>query len=326
LKALLSRLRGGPESLTLEDVPDATALPGEVLISVRACGINFPDVLIIADRYQYSPERPFSPGAEVSGIVKSAPGGSGFNPGDRVIALVKWGGLAELLSVPVEKCTVIPSDLPFDQAAAFQITYGTSYHALVDRGELKAGETLLVLGASGGVGLAAIEIAKALGARVVAGVSSAEKGEIARRAGASDVVVYPAAPDDPKALAASFKAACPGGANVIYDPVGGAYAEPALRSIAWGGRYLVVGFAAGIPAPPLNLTLLKGCAIVGVFWGAWADRYPEAYRNNNRKLLELYQQGLLHPFVSESFPLARGGEAIQKLAERKAVGKLVVIP
>jgi NADPH:quinone reductase len=326
LKALLSRECGGPESLVLADVPAPVAGKNEVRIVVRACGINFPDVLIIEGKYQFAPQRPFSPGSEISGVVDSVGEGvETFVVGQRVMALITSGGLAELVVARAAQCTAIPDALPFDQAAAFQMTYGTSYHALVDRANLRAGETLLVLGASGGVGIAAIEIGRSLGAHVVAAVSSAEKAEIAERAGASSVLIYPASPSDSKALAASFKAACPGGANVIFDPVGGMYAEAALRSIAWDGRYLVVGFAAGIPAPPLNLTLLKGCSVVGVFWGAWTERFPEKHSNNNQALINLYERGLIKPLVSEQFTLDRGGAAIRQLADRKAVGKLVVV-
>lgn len=326
MKALLSRKSGGPESLELSEVSDPLPGRGEIRIAVRACAINFPDVLIIEDKYQLSPKRPFSPGSEISGVVESLGEETvGFAVGQRVMALITCGGLAEFAVAQVAQCTAIPESLPFDEAAAFQVTYGTSYHALVDRAALKSGETLLVLGASGGVGLASIEIGISLGARVVAAVSSAEKAEIAARAGASQVLVYPASPDNPKALSACFKEACPGGANVIYDPVGGAYAEPALRSIAWEGRYLVVGFAAGISAPPLNLALLKGCSIVGVFWGAWAQRFPEKQIKNNQALLALYARGSIKPLVSERFSLERGGAAIRQLADRKAVGKLVVV-
>lgn len=325
MKALLSRERGGPESLELADVPAPVAGKNEVRIAVRACAINYPDVLIIEDKYQFAPKRPFSPGSEISGVIDAVgEGAETFVVGQRVMALITSGGLAELVVARATQCTAIPDALPFDQAAAFQVTYGTSYHALVDRANLAAGETLLVLGASGGVGLAAIEIARSLGAHVVAAVSSEKKGEVAKRAGASEVFMYSVSPGDPKALAASFKAACPGGANVIFDPVGGSYAEAALRSIAWAGRYLVVGFAAGIPALPLNLTLLKGCSVVGVFWGAWSERFPEKHLSNNRALLNLYQRGFITPFVSEQFALDRGGAAIRQLADRKATGKLVV--
>jgi len=326
VKALQSRQCGGPESLVLADAPEPIAGPGEVRIAVRACGINYPDVLMIEDKYQFRPERPFSPGVEISGVVESVGQGvTNLVPGQRVMASIESGGLAELAIAKAARSILIPDWLPFDEAAAFQVTYGTAYHALVDRAALKPRDTLLVLGASGGVGLAAIEIGRALGARVVAGVSSIEKGEIASRHGASDTLVYPTSPDDSTSLARLFKTAGPTGVDVVFDPIGGVYAEPALRSIAWGGRYLVIGFAAGIPSLPLNLTLLKGCAILGVFWGAWVDRFPEQHRQNIGRLVALYQGGAIRPLVSEHFTLDRGADAIRRLADRKAIGKLVVM-
>jgi NADPH:quinone reductase len=326
MKALQSQRAGGPETLVFADAPDPIPSSGEVRIEVRACAINYPDVLIIEDKYQFRPERPFSPGVEIAGIVETVgPNVVDLVPGQRVMASVRWGGLAEKAVADAAKCTLIPDAMPFDAAAAFQVTYGTAYHALVDRAALAHGETLLVLGASGGVGIAAIEVGRALGARVVGGVSSADKAKIATERGASDVVVYPSAPSDGKALAAQFKAACPGGADVIFDPIGGGYAEPALRSIAWGGRHLVIGFAAGIPAAPWNLALLKGCAIVGVFWGAWIERFADRHRHNMAQLAELYSSGAIRPLISERFPLMRGGEAIRRLADRRAIGKLVVM-
>ncbi|MBB4631970.1 zinc-binding dehydrogenase [Sphingosinicella soli] len=327
MKALLSSVPGGPESLAIGERPDPVPGVGEVRLAVRACAINYPDVLIIEDRYQFKPERPFSPGVEVSGIVEAlGPDVDGLTVGQRVIASVGWGGLAEKVNAEVGKCVSMPDDVPFDVGASLLVTYGTSYHALVDKAAIAPGETLFVLGASGGVGLAAVEIGRALGARVVAGVSTPEKAEIARAAGASDVVIYPTTPDDPRALAALFKSALPSGADVIYDAVGGGYAEPALRSIAWEGRYLVIGFAAGIPAPPFNLALLKGCSIIGIFWGAWLERNAGQHQHNNQALLQMYRDGLIKPLISERFPLERGGEAIRRLADRKAVGKLIVIP
>lgn len=219
----------------------------------------------------------------------------------------------------------IPEGMPFDEAAAFSVTYGTAYHALKDKGRLEAGETLLVLGASGGVGLAAVELGRALGANVVAAVSSEEKAEIARRHGAARTLIYPRTSPEPKALAAMMKEACPGGANVVFDPVGGAYAEPALRALTWEGRYLVIGFVAGIPSPPLNLVLLKSCSIVGVFWGSWIERCPEGHGRNTEALFSLYRSGAIRPLVSNRFPLERAAEAMRLLADRGAVGKIVVV-
>jgi NADPH2:quinone reductase len=329
VKALLSEAPGGPETLVLRDVPVPEPGPGEVRIAVKSCGVNFPDVLIIEDRYQFKPPRPFAPGAEIAGIVEAlGPGVDGLAVGQRVIGSVTSGGMAEKAVAKAERCLAIPDAMPFDEASAFILTYATSYHALTQRADLKAGETLLVLGAAGGVGLAAVELGRAMGARVVAAVSSQEKLDLALSRGAESGFVYGGAPsgkEAAKAMADAFKAAVgDGGANVIYDPVGGDYAEPALRSIAWEGRYLVVGFPAGIPRLPLNLTLLKSCQVVGVFWGGFVARDPETSARNNRALLDLYARGAIRPHVSEHYPLERGGDAIRRLADRGAKGKLVV--
>ena len=329
MKALVSEAPGGPETLVLRDIPEPQPGPGEVLVAVKACGVNFPDVLIIEDKYQFRPTRPFAPGAEIAGVVEGVgPGVAGFKAGDRVIGSVLSGGMAEKVVVAATKCLAMPDAMPFDEASAFVLTYGTSYHALKNRAALKPGETLLVLGAAGGVGIAAVELGKAMGARVIAAVSSEEKLALAKKHGADSGFVYVPAPtskEESKALADGFKAACgEGGADVIYDPVGGNYAEPALRSIAWEGRYLVVGFPAGIPRLPLNLTLLKSCQVVGVFWGEFTRRDPDGNAENNRELLELYAAGKIRPYVSERFPLERGAEAIARLASRQATGKLVV--
>lgn len=329
MKALLSRAVGGPETLVLDDLPDPKPLKGEVVIAVRAVGVNFPDVLIIEDKYQFKPERPFAPGGEIAGEVEAVGEGvTHLKPGDRVLAMTGWGGMAEKLAVDASRCIPVPPEMGFDVAAGFVMTYGTSIHALKDRAQLKAGETLLVLGAAGGVGLAAVELGKAMGARVVAASSSEAKAAMARAHGADVAVVYPHGPfdkDGSKALAGLLKDACgPEGANVIYDPVGGDYAEPALRSIAWEGRYLVVGFPAGIPRLPLNLTLLKSCQIVGVFWGAFAARDPKRNQANLMELLAMWKSGAIKPEISEHYPLERGGEAIQRLASRQAMGKVVV--
>jgi NADPH:quinone reductase len=325
VKALLSYQSGGPETLRVGEVPQPVPGSAEVQIAVRACAINYPDVLIIEDRYQFKPERPFAPGVEIAGVVESIGADvTHIVPGQRVMAVLHWGGLAEFAVAPAAKCTLIPDTMAFEEAAAFQVTYGTSYHALVDRAALKPGETLLILGASGGVGTAAIELGVALGARVVAGVSSTAKGEVARRYGAHEVLIYPTGSFDPKYFAGQIKQHCPGGVDVVYDPIGGAYSEPALRSLAFGGRHLVIGFTAGIPAPPWNLALLKGCSIVGVFWGVWVERNPQLHRQNSSKLLELHQRGAIRPLVSERFPLSEGPLAIRRLADRQAIGKLVV--
>lgn len=330
MRALLSEAVGGPETLGLREVEAPEPGRGEVRIAVKACGVNFPDTLIIEDRYQFKPARPFAPGGEVSGVVDAVGEGvSGFSVGDRVLASTGWGGMAEALVAPAARVAKIPDAMPLDEAAAFLMTYGTSQHALKDRAKLQAGETLLVLGAAGGVGLAAVELGKAMGARVIAAASSEEKAALAKAHGADTAVVYPAGPFDKegkRALAALFKDAVGAdGADVIYDPVGGDYAEAALRSIGWEGRYLVVGFPAGIPSIPLNLTLLKNCQIVGVFWGAFVAREPKAHAANLEELFGLYAKGAIRPTVSARYPLERGGEAIAALAGRRATGKLVVM-
>lgn len=328
MRAILSVQRGGPESLELRHVPDLVPGPGEVRIAVQACGVNYPDTLIIEDRYQYKPERPFSPGGEVAGIVDALGAGvEGFALGDRVIGSNPYGGMAEQLVVSAGRCLAIPDEMPFIEAAAFLMTYGTSYHALKDRAAIRAGETLFVLGASGGVGLAAVELGKAMGAVVVAAASSEAKLEVALRHGATRGFVYPRGPFDAegaKSLSGLFKQHLPDGTDVTYDPVGGAFSEAALRSMRWNGRHLVVGFADGLPRVPLNLTLLKSCQVVGVFWGGFVREFPHASRENNAALLALYAEGAIRPAVSEVFPLERAGEAIARLASRQAIGKLVI--
>jgi len=287
-------------------------------------------VLMVEDRYQSKPERPYAPGGEVSGVVKALGDGvADLGVGDRVLCTVGHGGMSELMAVEAWRAMKIPDAMPFEEGAAFITTFGTTYHALKDRAHIKAGETMLVLGAAGGVGLTAVSLGKAMGAKVIAACSTQEKVDVCLRAGADAGLVYDRGPfdrDGQKKLAEQFKAACgPDGADVIYDAIGGDYAEPALRAIAWEGRFLVIGFAAGdIPRIPINLALLKGCEIVGVFFGAWAGRYPERHRQNLAELLDLYRAGKIRPLVSERFPLARGGEAIQRLKSRQAVGKVVV--
>ena len=329
MKALLSRAAGGPDTLELAELADPEPGPGQLLVRVRACAINYPDVLIIEDKYQFKPPRPFAPGGEIAGIVEGVGEGvSGWAEGDRVIAMIGHGGLAEKVLVAAPMALKLPEGRSFEEGSALILTYATSIHALLDRGRLKEGQTLLVLGAAGGVGLAAVELGKAYGARVVAAVSSEEKAQAARAAGADAVLVYPRGPFDKeasKALAQQFKDAVgPGGADVVYDPVGGDYAEPALRAIAWEGRYLVVGFPAGIPRLPLNLTLLKSCDVCGVFWGAFAARDPKANAAHIATLFRLWDEGSIAPRVSATWPLERGGEAIAHMAAREAVGKLVV--
>ncbi len=329
MKALLSHEAGGPEMLRLDELPDPIAGPGELLVRVRAAAVNYPDVLIIEDKYQFKPPRPFAPGGEIAGEVEAVGEGvEGWKPGDRIIAVTGWGGMAEKILIAAKSAVPLPSERSFADGAALLLTYATSIHALYDRGRLEAGETLLVLGAAGGVGLAAVELGKVRGARVIAAVSSDEKAAAAREAGADDAIVYPQGPfdkDGQKALAQLFKDAVgPNGADVIYDPVGGDYAEPALRSIAWEGRYLVVGFPAGIPRLPHNLTLLKSCDVCGVFWGAFAARDPKGNAAHVTELFRLWDEGKISPRVSATYPLGRGGEAIAAMAARKVIGKLVV--
>jgi NADPH:quinone reductase-like Zn-dependent oxidoreductase len=329
VKALLSHTAGGPETLTVEEVADPVAGPGQLLVRVRAAAINYPDVLIIEDKYQFKPPRPFAPGGEIAGEVEAiGKGVTSWSIGDRLIAVPGWGGLVEKIAIDAKSAFRLPDHRSFTDGAALLLTYATSIHALYDRGDLKAGETLLVLGAAGGVGLAAVELGKARGARVIAAVSSEDKAQAARDAGADEAIVYPRGPfdkDGSKALAQMFKAAVgPGGADVIYAPVGGDYAEPALRSIAWEGRYLVVGFPAGIPKLPLNLTLLKSCDVRGVFWGAFAARSPDANAAHVATLFRLWDEGRISPRVSATYPLTRGGDAIAALAARSVIGKVVV--
>ena len=329
MKALLSQAPGGPETLSVAELPDPVVGKGQVIVAVKACAINYPDVLIIEDRYQFKPPRPFAPGGEIAGVVEAlGEGVTQLAVGDRVLGVIGHGGLAEKVAVDAARLYPLPEGRSFAEGAALLLTYATTIHALLDRGRLKAGQTLLILGAAGGVGLAAIELGKAFGARVVAAVSSDEKAEAARSAGADETLVYPRAPFDKeqsKALSEAFKAAVgPKGADVIYDPVGGDYAEPALRAIGWEGRYLVVGFPAGIPKLPLNLTLLKSCDVCGVFWGAFAARDPQANQAHVEHLFRLWGEGKIAPRVTETFALEDGGKAIAKMAARRAIGKLVV--
>jgi NADPH2:quinone reductase len=329
MKALLSREAGGPETLTLEEVPEPVPGRGEVRVAVRACSVNFPDVLMIRDLYQVKLPRPFAPGAELSGVVDAVGEGVGnVGVGDRVLLCPARGGMAQKAIGAAAACWKIPDSMPFDVAAALLMTYGTSQHALQDRARLREGETLLVLGAGGGVGIAAVELGKAMGARVVAAASSAEKLALAREHGADLAVQYPAGSLDKaaaRALTDGLKEACgPDGAQVIYDSVGGDYTESALRAIGWEGRYLVVGFPAGIPKLPLNLTLLKSCQVIGVFWGEFARRYPQRHGENVAALMDLYLRGLIRPAVTARFPLAQGAQALASLERRAALGKVVV--
>ncbi|WP_103727671.1 NADPH:quinone oxidoreductase family protein [Novosphingobium sp. HII-3] len=328
MRALLSPQSGDHTTLQLRDVPEPIPGPGEVRVEVEAVGINYPDVLIIQDLYQFRPQRPFAPGAEFAGRIDAVGEGvDRFRVGQRVLGGSGWGGLADKVVLPADRCFAIPDSMPADEAAAFLMTYGTSQHALKDRGRIQSGDRLLVLGAAGGVGLAAVELGKAYKAQVIAAVSTAEKAEVARERGADATIIYPSGPLDSaeaKAFTAEIRKIAPDGVNIVYDGVGGDYAEPALRSMAWDGRYLVVGFPAGIPRLPLNLPLLKGCSIVGVFWGAFINHASAQHEANVAELISLYEAGRIKPLVSERFPLERGGEAIARLQTRSVIGKVVV--
>jgi len=330
MKACLCTHYGPPEEMELREVASPKPGKGQVLVSVKACGVNFPDVLMIQDKYQFKPNLPFAPGGEIAGFVKAlGEGVSTVKVGDRVCVSIGNSGMAEEALADSRRCMIVPETVPFDVASSFMVTYGTTWHALKDRADLKKGENLVVLGAAGGVGTSAVEIGKALGARVIAGASSQEKVDLAKKLGAEDGFVYPPVPlsrDQQKQMSEDIKRLTSGqGADVLYDPVGDDYAEPALRAMNWNGRYLVIGFAAGqIPKVPLNLTLLKGCQIVGVFWGAMAMRDPKHAADSMQQLLDMIAAGKLKPLVSEHFPLADAGKAIRMLMDRKAKGKVVV--
>lgn len=329
MKALLSEIPGGPETLVMRDVADPAPQAQELVVRVAKCGVNYPDGLLIRDLYQIKPQRPFSPGAEISGTVEVIGAAvTRFAVGDRVIGRIGWGGMAEKIVLSEDRCIAIPDAMPFDHAAAFIFTYGTAHYALMDRAGLKAGETILVLGASGGVGIAAIQIARAIGARVIAAASTQQKIDIAIAQGADQGVVYPAGSmdaDASKALAGTLKdAAGRDAVKVVFDPVGGPYAEPALRTIAPDGRYLVVGFTAGIPKIPLNLVLLKSCQIVGVDWGAFVRRRARGAEENAKAALALYAEGRLCPFISARFSLADAPDALRLLETRQASGKIII--
>jgi NADPH2:quinone reductase len=324
MRAVLCKKFGPPDTLVVEDVPSPRAAAGQVVVTVKAAAINFPDSLIIEGKYQIRPEPPFSPGFEVAGVIKECGAGvTGFAVGDRVIAITTWGGYAEEVAVGAENLIPMPAAMDFPAAAAFMTTYGTSYYALKDRAGLRAGETLLVLGASGGVGIAAIQIGKALGARVIAAASSEAKLAVCRAEGADELINYGA--DD---LRARVKALTGGkGIDVVYDPVGGDFSEKALRDMAWNGRFLVVGFATGdIPKLPLNLVLLKNCSIVGVFWLAFTKNERAASQRNNDELTQLVQAGRLKPYLHATYPLERAGQALEEVLAQRSSGKVVLIP
>jgi len=323
MRAIRCNQYGPPDSLTLEDSPDLVPGPGQVVIDVKAAAVNFPDVLIIENKYQMKPPLPFTPGAELAGVVRAAGEGVKLVPGTRVVAYVGTGAFAEQALADASACVALPEGADFATAAAFTLAYGTSHHAVVDRAALRAGETMLVLGAAGGVGLAAVEIGKVLGARVIAAASSEEKLEVCRRFGADATINYRT-----EDLRERIKALTDGkGPDVIYDPVGGEYAEPAFRSIGWRGRYLVVGFANGeIPRLPLNLALLKGASLVGVFWGDFARREPQHNAAAFTQMMGWIGEGKLKPYVSKRYKLADTAQALKDMASRKVTGKIVIEP
>lgn len=329
MKAMMSHEPGGPETLKLTEVETPEPGPGQVRIAVKASGVNFPDTLIIRDLYQFKPPRPFAPGGEVAGAVEAIGSGvENFSVGDRVLAGGVNGGFATHFIANAAQTNKMPDEMPFDEAAAFMLTYGTSHYALKDRANIKSGDSLFILGAAGGVGAAAIELGKAFGAKVVAGVSSDDKAAFCKELGADETLVYPKGELDraaQKELSGQIKALCGGeGADIVYDAVGGDYAEPAVRALAWEGRFLVVGFPAGIPKIPLNLTLLKSCQIVGVFWGAFTMRNPVKNAEYVAELFQFYKDGKIRPRVTASFPLEKAADALDLLQSRKATGKVVL--
>lgn len=324
MKALLCKQFGPPETLTVEEVDTPAIGPDDVLIDVHAAAVNFPDSLIIEDKYQVKPELPFSPGGELAGAIAAVGDNvTHLKVGDDVIAFTGYGAFAQQVATAANRVIPMPPGIDYVTASAFVMTYATTYHALADRAALQKGENLLVLGAAGGVGLAAVEIGKALGAHVIAAASSEEKLAVCREHGADDTINY-----SEEGLKDAIKTRTDGrGVDVVYDPVGGAMTEAALRGTAWRGRLLVIGFASGdIPKPPLNLALLKGCSIVGVFWGSFVQREPKENQKQLKTLFTLLGEGRLRPHVSGTYPLARGGEAITALASRQATGKLVIKP
>lgn len=324
MKAVVCKIWGPPESLVIENLPDMIPLDEEVVIDVKAAGVNFPDVLIIQNKYHIKPPLPFTPGSELAGIVRAVGKKvTHVNPGDAVIAWSTYGAFASQARMLAEDVIPLPSGLDFETAAAFSMTYGTSYHALLDRGQLKAGETLLILGAAGGVGLAAVEIGKAVGARVIAAASTDRKLKVCTEHGADAVINYNA-----ENLRERIKALTSGkGVDVIFDPVGGIYAEPAFRSIAWRGRYLVVGFANGeIPKLPFNLPLLKGAALIGVFWGDFIKREPKSSRTDLLTMAAWVRGKQIQPHISARYKLEETSQALLDMAARKITGKVLIIP
>jgi len=331
MKILHCKEYGPVENLVWEDISSPEPAENEVVVSIKAAALNFPDYLIVQGLYQFKPDLPFAPGNEGAGVIKKiGKNVTRFKEGDRVYFMAPYGAFAEEACMNEFGVFPIPDDVSFELAASYQMAYGTSYHALVQRGELKKDDEVLILGASGGVGLAALDIAKAKGARVVAGVSTEEKAKVCKEYGADDVVVYglgPADKDAAKALSAELKSkSIKGGYDIIYDPIGDCYAEPAFRSIGWKGKYLVVGFAAGqIPKLPINLTLLKGASVVGVFWGAFTGREFEENQKNIKDINSMLIAGEIKPLISKKIPMEQAKEAINLIGSRGVVGKVVLV-
>lgn len=322
MKAIICEQYGPPSTLVLKEVPAPAPGPKEVRVRLKACGVNFPDTLIIQGKYQFKPELPFTPGSDIAGVIDAVGEGvRGHKVGDRVFGFVQTGGFAEQVVAPARNVFPKPSGMEDAVAASFLMAYGTSYHALKDRASLKEGETLVVLGASGGVGLAAVELGKLMGARVIACASTPEKLDLCREYGADETINYTT--EDLKARIKELTGK--DGADVIYDPVGGDYSEAALRTMGWNGRYLVVGFAAGdIPKIPLNLMLLKSCQVVGVFWGAFAMKFPEENVANTMKLMQWHAEGKLKPHLHAVYPLADAAAALEEMMGRQVRGKVVI--
>ncbi len=322
MKAIVCEQLGPPSSLKYKEVEDLTPKEDEVVIAVKACAINFPDTLIIQGKYQLRPELPFSPGSDIAGVIlKTGAEVKDFKEGDEVFGVVPYGGMAEQVCCKTKNIFPKPAGMPYKIAASFLYAYGTSLHALKDRAVLKEGETIAIMGAAGGVGLAAVDIAKKLNARVIACASTTDKLQLCQQYGADEIINYTT-----EDLKARIKELTNGrGANVIYDPVGSSYTEPALRAMAWKGRYLVVGFAAGeIPKIPLNLPLLKGCAITGVFWGRFTKEEPDKNLKNSLQILDWYKEGKIKPFIDKTFPLSEAAYALELMMNRKVKGKVVI--
>ena len=323
MKAMLCKEIGHPSNMVLEEVTSPTPKEKEVLITVKACSVNFPDTLMVQGLYQFKPPLPFSPGSDIAGIVKAVGEKvKHVKPGDQVFGIVPFGGFAEEVLAPARSVFPMPPMMNYKVAASFMMAYGTSYHALKDRGHLQEGETLVVLGASGGVGLAAVELGKLMGARVIAAASTDEKLALCKKYGADATINY-----TNEDLKNRIKELTDGkGADVIYDPVGGERTEAALRAMAWNGRLLIVGFPAGIAKIPMNLPLLKGCQIVGIFWGRFATEFPQDNMKNTMNLIQMYGQGKLKPYIDATYPLANASQALIDMMDRKVKGKIIIEP